>query len=265
MSNCSPKKLENDTLDANSYPAFNKEMQINIKGDSIPVYALIAKGEHKKETVILIKGYPGHDTNFDLAQDLRSNGYNVILFNHRGAWGSQGTYTYSNCLEDVDIIIDVLKEPKISKELKINPNKFILLGRSLGSGIALIQGSKINEVSKIIAISSVNYGHLMETHSTLSELTSYKKYMHKQVMMNHNIDEFLTELLVKKSEFNIVNYNSKLTEKEVLFIEDSAKNKEWLDKLTNVEISTLQSDHNFTNKRKRLISEIITWLDKDKS
>ena len=92
--------------DANFSDGFNKELLINIGEDTIAGYALIASEETPKETIILVPGYPGNDNNFDIAQEIRKSGKNVILFNHRGAWGSQGLYSYTNCLEDIQEIIN---------------------------------------------------------------------------------------------------------------------------------------------------------------
>ena len=59
---------------------------------------MLAAGKDKKETVLLLHGLPGNERNLDLAQELRRNGRNVIYFNYRGAWGSQGEFMFSNCL-----------------------------------------------------------------------------------------------------------------------------------------------------------------------
>jgi len=241
---------------------FNAELLIDVEGDTISGYALIAKGSKKKQTVVIIKGYPGNDSNFDLAQELRNQGLNAILFNHRGAWGSQGKYLYSNCLEDIEYLINYLAEPNVSENLRIDINNFVLIGRSLGGGVALISGCQINRVKKIIGISNVNYGELMQNYSDVNELNNYSKYMKKQIMMNHNINEFLEELIENKAKYSIANYSEELSKKKVLLLEDSRKNDKWIEDLINYEIQYLISDHNFTDQRNNLINYVISWLRK---
>ena len=73
-------------------PATSKGITISIGNDSIAAFALLAAGKEKKETVLLLHGRPGNERNLDLAQVLRRNGRNVIYFNYRGAWGSQGEF-----------------------------------------------------------------------------------------------------------------------------------------------------------------------------
>jgi len=185
---------------------------------------------------------------------------NVILFDHRGAWGSQGSYLYSNCLEDIKHLAIYLTEPSISEKLRIDPENLVLIGRSLGGGIALIAGSQIPEVKKIVAISSVNYGDLMKNYTSIDELKRFKSYMVEQIMMNHNIEDFLIELLENKTNYNIVAYKKELEEKEILFIENTSNNKEWNNSISNAEIYTINSDHNYTSHRNVMIKKILNWL-----
>lgn len=248
-----------------TYPPFNRELIIDIDSDSIAGYAMLAAGDHPKETIILVPGYPGNDTNFDLAIDMRAEGFNVIIFNHRGAWGSQGLYSYSNCLEDIDYLIEYLSQQEVSETLHIDTGKFTLVGRSFGGGIALIQGSQNDQIKRIVALTSVNYGDLMKNYSSLDELGGFKNYMLKQVMMNHNIDLFLQELLDNQEAYDIGHYNAQLSQKDILIIEDSDKNMEWIETLNNATTVVLDSDHNFIDKREELSQIIIKWLTSEGS
>ena len=241
--------------------AFNEELIIPIGEDSISGYALIASGNNLKETVILIQGYPGNDTNFDIGQDIRENGKNVILFHHRGAWGSQGVYSYSNCLNDIKEIVRFLTQDEMSSKLRIKTDDFTLMGRSFGGGIALIEGSRIKSVKRIIAISTVNYGVIMKKYNSIDELGSFKRYMQDQIMINHDIDDFLQELLDKREEYNIADYSDELKAKKVLLIEESDKNEDWISQMENIEYLIIDSDHDFVNERSKLQSTILNWLE----
>lgn len=53
----------------------------------------IASGAGPHPTVILLHGYPGNEKNLDLAQSLRREGWNVLFFHYRGAWGSEGEFS----------------------------------------------------------------------------------------------------------------------------------------------------------------------------
>ena len=99
----------------NDYPASSEEITITIGKDSIAAFGMFALGKEKKETVILLHGLPGNERSLDLAQELRRNGKNVIYFNYRGSWGSQGEFLYSNCIQDVKEVMDFFDKPENSK------------------------------------------------------------------------------------------------------------------------------------------------------
>lgn len=243
------------------FPAFNEEMIINIKSDSVAGYAFIANGGNLKETIIMVHGLPGNDNQFDIAQSIRRTGRNVIHFNYRGSWGSQGDFLYSNSLEDVDEIIEYLSNTVNSKRLRIDTNAFVLLGRSYGGGIALIQGSKNQRVKKIIAVSSMNAGSDTHPIQDISKLSRWKKYLNKQVMLNVIPTIFLQEIFDNKEKYNVVTYKNQLNKKKVLLIEDTQNNQNWISLLENVDSKMIASDHSFISNRIELTNVLIEWLN----
>lgn len=66
--------------------------------------------------------------NYDLAQIFRRAGYNVMVFHYRGSWGSDGTYSIINILEDAETAVNFLKSEKCIKSYRVNPQKIILIG-----------------------------------------------------------------------------------------------------------------------------------------
>lgn len=248
--------VENDP----EFPAFNEELILNIDGDSIAAYAFVANGEERKETIVLAHGFPGFDNNFDLAHILRRNGYNVIHFNYRGAWGSQGDFMYSNCLEDLNAVIGFITDSLMSRALRIQIDNITILGRSFGGGVGLIAGSQNELVKKIIAVSSANYGTRLQKYKTVEEMGSYQRYMKKQIMINTDIDLFLEELLSNQDEFNVVAYKKFLASKKVLFIEDSDRNDAWINQLETGTFLKIKSNHGFIDKRVEMTKAILSWL-----
>lgn len=256
-------KLHEDLIQDKDFPAFNRELLINIDGDTVSGYAFVASGEDQKPTVILAHGFPGFDNNFDLAQSLRRNNINVVHFYYRGSWGSEGTYMYSNCLEDVHRLVEYLSKEEQVEKFRIDPENLILLGRSYGGGVALIAGARSDKVKKIIGISSTNYGQVMANKVSLDELTSYSSYMQKQVAINTDITDFLQEMLDNKEAFQILNYKEKLINKKVLLIEDSDRNNAWISQLNNIDLVEMETDHGFIDKRLEMTALIISWINKN--
>jgi len=52
-------------------------------------------GEGRFPAVALCHGYPGDNKNMDLAEELALGGIVVLVFYYRGAWGSEGEYSFA--------------------------------------------------------------------------------------------------------------------------------------------------------------------------
>ena len=242
---------------------FNESLVISINQDSISAYALIAKGAELKETIILLHGLPDNEKNLDLAEKLRQDGKNVIYFNYRGSWGSQGQFLYSNCLEDVSKVIDYLTNDMTSRKLRIKKDSFCLLGDSLGGGIAVLHGMKDNRVKKIVALSSFNAGQELNKDSSIDELKGFQKYLNKQFMLNIDSEKFISDILNHYISWNLMFVNSYELEKPLIFIDENKRNEYWIKNINNSEYLILDSDQSFSDKRNELGIEIIKWINKN--
>lgn len=247
-----------------TYPTFNSEIALGIGQDSIAVYALIAAGNENKETVILLHGLPGNERNLDLAQDLRAEGKNVIYFNYRGAWGSQGQFLYSNCIEDVSHVLDYLSDTSNVADLHIDTSKFVLFGHSLGAGIALIAGAKDKRVKKVISLSGFNISAGIDENTTLDSLQGFQNYLNSLFMLNCDGKAFLQEVIDNYDAHNTLTYKKELKAKSVLILNDFEDENHWSEQLKGlVDHHFIASDHSFTNKRKEMSSYVLNWLEKN--
>jgi pimeloyl-ACP methyl ester carboxylesterase len=240
----------------NDYPAISEEITITIGKDSIAAFGMLAAGKEKKETVILLHGLPGNERNLDLAHELRRNGRNVIYFNYRGAWGSQGEFLYSNCIEDVKKVMDFFDSPKNSEKYRIKPKSYILFGHSMGGGIALLSGAKEDRVKKIAIYSPAHIG--TASQGLLDWVYDYTKSL---FMLNVNPEKFYKELVDNKDSFNALNYKKELSQKNLLILDENERNKEWIEQLDNVEYLLMKTDHSFSDKRLELIDKITKWIN----
>jgi uncharacterized protein len=97
-----------------------------------------AAGGDSHPTALLVHGLPGFEQNGDLAQTIRRAGWNVLIFHYRGAWGSGGTFSFSNCVEDVHAALEYLRLPENVARLGIDPHRLALIGHSMGGFLAAI-------------------------------------------------------------------------------------------------------------------------------
>ncbi len=243
----------------NSYPATSEEITITIGNDSIAAFGMFAAGKEKKETVIFLHGLPGNERNLDLAQELRRNGRNVIYFNYRGAWGSQGEFLYSNCLEDVKQVMDFFSTSENSEKYRIDSKSFILFGHSMGGGIALISGAKDARVRKIAVYSPWNAGN--DQKPSDAQIEGFKKMLNSLFMLNIDSQNFIEDLIQNKYEYDILSHKKQLTNKKLLILDENERNKGWIEELDNTEYILMKTDHSFSDKRLELIEKVSKWIN----
>lgn len=242
------------------YPATSEEITITIGNDSIAAFAMLAAGKEKKETVILLHGLPGNERNLDLAQDLRRNGRNVIYFNYRGAWGSQGEFLFSNLTEDVKQVLDFFSTPENSEKYRVQTDSFILFGHSMGGGVALLSGVKDNRVNKVALYSPWNYGE--EPKPSEEQFKEFYQYVIKPAFMLNTEQESFTEDFNSNWEsFDLKQYKNRLNTMKILILDENDRNKNWIEAIGNIDYQIMKTDHSFSDKRLELIEKVSKWLN----
>ena len=93
--------VEADPKPDPDFPPAIVELTIPSAGQRMPALMYLANGPGPHPTVLLLHGFPGNEKNLDIAQDLRRNGFNVLFFHYRGAWGADGEYRILNLADDV--------------------------------------------------------------------------------------------------------------------------------------------------------------------
>lgn len=119
------------------FPAATTELTFHSYGKRISGFIYLAEGEGPHPTVLLLHGYPGNEKNLDVAQALRKKGWNVAFFHYRGAWGSEGEFSFRNAEADVQVVLNHLSDKDNSKELRVNPNLISTVGHSMGGHMAI--------------------------------------------------------------------------------------------------------------------------------
>ena len=88
--------------EANTCPEI---FELNIVSGGCHIYGYLLAPDKRIEgpypTVIMSHGFPGYTTNNDLELSFMRMGCVVIHMNHRGAWGSDGDYLFTNLKDDL--------------------------------------------------------------------------------------------------------------------------------------------------------------------
>lgn len=127
-------------------PAGSTELFIPSGNSVLAGFIYRANGSGKHPTLLLLHGYPGNERNLDIAQVVRTHGWNVIYFDYRGSWGSQGKFSFKNCVEDVVNVTMFCN--KYQDSLKIDTSNIVLFGHSMGGWICLKALQELPQIKK---------------------------------------------------------------------------------------------------------------------
>ncbi|MDR2056552.1 MAG: alpha/beta fold hydrolase [Desulfovibrio sp.] len=145
-----------------SAPTTMSSFIVNSAGNDLYGIIYIAEGKGPHPTVLVLHGFPGNEKFLDFAQVLRRAGLNSVFFSYRGAWGSNGDFSYTNCIDDAEALVKFLQDPAIVAKYRIDPEKMIVSGHSMGGFVTLNLAKRLKDVKYFISFSGWNIGYYGE-------------------------------------------------------------------------------------------------------
>ncbi|MBC7849174.1 MAG: alpha/beta fold hydrolase [Chitinophagaceae bacterium] len=259
--------LRDLALDKTAAAGF-EEIFIPSHGSQLAGLIYKANGSGKHPTLILLHGYPGNERNLDLAQVVRSRGWNVIYFNYRGAWGSEGKYSFKNCVEDVVNVVAYCN--KNQQRLKIDTSNIVLFGHSLGAWVCLKVLPMLPQIKKGFAMSTADlYGAFknISDEKTAIKMAASPQALGKYFVLDASTEELFAPLIRDRDYFNLVADKQGLSAKQLIMIDEHSTNKALAATIQQsnksfFEYEVWETDHSFTNKRVSLIKKVITFLER---
>ncbi|OAA93946.1 alpha/beta hydrolase family protein [Clostridium coskatii] len=262
------------------YPTLVEGSIFNSKGSKLLGVIHIAQGKGPHPTVILFHGFPGYEQNFDIAHVLLRAGYNVFVFHYRGSWGSEGSYSIANVLEDADSAIDFLRSPYCAKEYRVDEKNIILMGHSLGGFTTLMTAARHPEIKYAACIAGFNFGLMGEMllkDSNLKKETikTWKDWV--LPLKGINAEKVVQEVIENRKDWNLINIVEKLKGHSILIIGGIRDDIATIDKHYKPLIGALKeqnvcckgvilnTDHGFCDKRISLQKEVLSWLEKERA
>lgn len=256
------KYLDNDFKPDEFYPGGQVELTIPSSGFNMHGMALTADGKGPHPTVIFLHGLPGNERNLDIAQSIRRAGYNAIYFNYRGSWGSKGTFGFQNSIEDVNAVIGYITDSLNASTLRVDKDRIVLYGHSMGASFSLFAGLKDPRVKGIIGTSVFNPYTLLQGVEARGNLISLKEYLLTLGMLNCDPDKFLNDILQDLDKYNLEDLIAR-SRKPVLIIDEHMNNQKFtqFNKKKGFSYKIWNTDQAFSNRRIALTVEIKNWLD----
>jgi uncharacterized protein len=249
-------------------PASSTELFIPSGNSQIAGLIYNANGLQKHPTLLLLHGYPGNERNLDIAQVVRSRGWNVIYFDYRGSWGSQGKFSFKNCVEDVVNVVSFCN--KYQDSLKIDTSNIVLFGHSMGGWVCLKALQELPTIKKGFVLSTWDIAKDFKNVSNEKEMLSIANDPNiagKYFVLNTSLKDLYTPVLQDKTYFNLLNDAKSLGDKQIIMIDEHEKNSQLAEKIKEsnklyFDYSVWQTDHSFTNKRASLINKVLAFIEK---
>ena len=232
-----------------------------------------ANGGGPHPTIVLLHGYPGNEKNLDLAQSMRRAGYNVLFFHYRGAWGSEGDFSFSNVVEDVGSAIKYLRTK--ANDIRVDPERILIVGHSMG-GFAALQGAARDEAVKcVVGIAPADVGLIADAAQANSGFAQNFSNGAEQLQMLNGWSgqKVLAELKNNRDAFSLIDAAPKLNGKSVLLIAGDKDSVLAPDVFHVPLVSAYESqpditlthaiisgDHSFSWSRFELIDNVIGWM-----
>ena len=104
-------------------PASMRQMVIPSHGNMLLGVFYLAAGANLHPTAVLLHGFPGYEQNLDIAQLLRTNGWNVLAMHYRGSWGVKGDFSFEDAAEDADAEGQFILGPANAEKYRIDAHR----------------------------------------------------------------------------------------------------------------------------------------------
>lgn len=262
-----PAAVYTDPAPTPGHPARMEVLHIPTAGGlKINGVEYVAGGEGPHPTLVLLHGWPGNEKNLDLAQAVRRAGWNVVTFNYRGAWGSPGTFDFVGNIDDAKAVLAFVRDPANAKTVQADPGRLVIAGHSMGGWITALTAAEDPALHGAILISAGDMGRLggMPLDQRVAMAAG-----NAEALAGVTPQSMAEQLAGRASGLTLLKAAPGLAKLPLLVISSddglapgtdalvAQVRAEGGSKVSTVHVAT---DHSYSDKRIRLASEVITWL-----
>jgi ribonuclease BN (tRNA processing enzyme)/pimeloyl-ACP methyl ester carboxylesterase len=218
----------------------------------------------------MLHGFPGNEKNLDLAYSIRRAGWNVLVPFYRGAWGSGGTFSFTNALEDAQSSIDFLLTSESVKKFRVDPARIVLVGHSMGGFVAAYATAHEPKVFAVALISPANLGPASAGQRANDPQFWERWNDNVSRLVGTTAQQLVQEVDSDSTKWNYTNCVSLLKDRPVLILEaddrNTSDNQELANYLrragdTKVAEAHIQTDHPFSDHRIAMQAAVVNWLE----
>ncbi|MCQ2496170.1 MAG: alpha/beta hydrolase [Lachnospiraceae bacterium] len=263
-------EYEEDEVDS-----FPEIVELNIVSGGCHLYGYLLAPDKRTEgpypTVIMSHGFPGYTTNNDLELALMRMGCVVIHMNHRGAWGSEGNYLFTNLKEDLVAITKWAHNAAIADQYGIDIDNIFLVGHSMGGQTVLNAAKDLPFIKGVVAMAAYDIGAAFRYHMEKELFLMIET--EGQCLKMTSVSEVYENALINQQELSILNRYEELLKHNVLLVEAALDTiappdkmlRPLADKLEkfggNIDYKVIKSNHSFIGQRMKLTGIVGEWLE----
>jgi pimeloyl-ACP methyl ester carboxylesterase len=270
--------VAHDLVPDRTYPAALTHVTFESKGNRLIGVMFQAQGKGPHPAIVLLHGFPGYERNLDLAHIFRRAGWNVLVFHYRGAWSSQGRFSFTHVLEDVGEALTFLRTDDSCELYRSDPHRIVVVGHSLGGFAALMTAASDPCVGSAASIAGVNIGYFAQSiRGNASAVEEAVRFFEESLLplRGTSSKELLHEAFANAESWNLLNYVDLLSECSLLLIGGSRDQTapvsmhhhplvNALGTSKNLTDIVLDADHSFSDKRVTLARTLLLWLEQHK-
>lgn len=221
--------------------------------------------------IIMSHGFPGYTTNNDLEFALMRMGCVVIHMNHRGAWGSEGNYLFTNLKDDLVAVAKWLHNPAIADRYHIDAENIFLVGHSMGGQTVINAAKELPFIKGVAAMAAYDIGaafdYKMEKDLFLMIETE------GQCLKMSSVADVYENASDNRLQLSVVNDYEKLLGHNILLVEATKDTVAPPDKMLKplakclseaggkLNYESLSSNHSFVGQRMKLAKIVGEWLE----
>ncbi len=264
------------------YPPTTVELDFNSHGSALNGHFYLAGGAGPHPTVIMLHGFPGYEKNLDIAQAIRRAGFNVLFFHYRGAWGSEGSFSLSNVIEDAQAASAFVRSPDSIAKYRIDPKRISFVGHSMGGFAALAAAAKDKQVGCVIGLSPADYGirgSMFEGESAAQARAGFAAYVDGEHLLGRGSlkgtsgKKLLAEIANNMEAFSVWKQAGEFSGRNVFLLaakDDTVLPPDVYHKAlvaafkqaddVSLTHKLMEGDHSYSWTRLALTQEVVKWL-----
>jgi uncharacterized protein len=233
------------------------------------------KGLHPV-TLIFLQGFPGSPGDELVCERLAEAGCNVLTFNYRGTFESEGTFSFCNAVDDIDAALRFVLSDNFPG--RTGPASIILGGWSFGSGLLPAGAARHPEIRRLVLLSGRDFtreAHRIEADVEYAKTVKINLEGVRKPRGPVTFREDILEDLVRNREiFDLEELAPRLANRDILLLgaredEVSAATEYLLpfqellrqNGASRARLEILPGDHEFSESQDQLVRLILEWMN----